>query len=138
MVKRGEIYYNPQYQYPAGNTEDKLLIVLNTTTNTTNPIVLIPTTSNKSKTNFPDGCNKAKHFFYLNAGKDFFVNNTFVQLHILNGTNPIQQSTFQSQIDKKQIEFKGVLLEDTIQKILACIQSLKEDIDQDVFKLIFV
>jgi len=137
MVKAGEIYYDPQYVYPSGNMEDKLLIVLRETNSPNDPVILLPVTTNKGNQHYKDGCNKSKYIFYLRANEDFFVNNTIVQLHILNGITPPSQSNFDKLIIRKSIQYKGKLRAETIYKLIECLQSMEMDIDSDIFRLIF-
>ncbi|MGA9406641.1 MAG: hypothetical protein WBW71_05865 [Bacteroidota bacterium] len=137
MVKAGEIYFNPCYEYPAGNIEDKLLVVLKTTSLPTDPVILIPTTTNKSNYPYRDGCNKNKYIFYLKAKQDFFVNNTIIQIYILNGAKFALQSQFDLSVKNKTIEHIGSLKSNTFQQLLDCIKSQKDDIDQDTYALLF-
>ncbi|HTR80259.1 MAG TPA: hypothetical protein VMM58_01430 [Bacteroidota bacterium] len=137
MAKAGEIYFNPSYEYPAGNIEDKLLIVLKTTSLPTDPVILIPTTTNKKNNPYRDGCNKNKYIFYLKANQDFFVNNTIIQIYILNGAKFSSQNQFDLLVMNKTIEQKGFLKSNTFQQLLDCIKSLKDDIDQDTYALLF-
>lgn len=137
MVKKGEIYLHSQYTYPAGNTADKLLIVLKETSSPKDPVIIIPTTTNSTDKNYKDGCSKRDLPSYLNSKKDFFEKNTFLQLHTLNGYEPIDQDEFDILIQRKIIEYKGSLTNVTFIDLLNCIKSKKDDIDMDIFASIF-
>lgn len=137
MVKRGEIYLHSCYTYPAGNTADKLLIVLKETSSPKDPVIIIPTTTDDTGKNHKDGCSKRDLFYYLNAKKDFFEKNTIVQLHTLNGYEPIDQASFDLLIQRKIVEHKGTLSVSTLNDLMNCIKSKKDDVDMDIFSSIF-
>lgn len=73
----------------------------------------------------------------MNAGKDFFEKNTFVQLHTLNGYEPINQTKFDLLIERNIIEHKGSLGSATIIDLINCIKAKEFDVDKDIFELIF-
>ena len=137
MVKRGEIYQHAAYMYPAGNTVSKLIIVLNNPKLESDPIIVVPTNTNKNVPDYPEGCSERDLIFHIKGNKDFFQSNTFIQLSILNGSNPVSQNLFRTLNDRKIIKYKGKLKEDTLNRLIGCIKIKKEDIDQDIFALIF-
>lgn len=126
-----------QYTYPAGNIASKLLIVVNDIIFPNDSIIVIPTTTNKTVQNYKNGCNTRDLFYYLSAGKDFFENNTILQLHTLNGNEPKSKTAFNLLIQRKVLEYKSSLRNDTVVDLLKCIKSKEADIDKDIFALIF-
>ena len=131
-MKRGEIYYDAQYTYAAGNTADKFLIVLNKLFLPDLPIVAIPTTTNKENKNYNPGCNHRSSIFYLRAKEDFFEKNTIVEIYILNAGGVIPYSMFVQKQKAKTIEYSATLREDTIARLIKCIKEKKEDITEDL------
>jgi len=47
MFKRGSVYFHPNYVYPNGNTQDKLLVVINKLHLNDQPVIIIPVTTDK-------------------------------------------------------------------------------------------
>ena len=121
MVKQGEIYSDPYYTYPAGNTENKLLIVLNKIYIPAKPIIIIPVTTDK-KNSYKKGCNHNSYLFRIEANADFFTNNTLVQLFIANSTwdDPIF-------IKKKSqgLSLQASLKNETLALLMKCLFQLK-------------
>lgn len=136
-MKRGEIYYDAQYTYPAGNSADKFLIVLNKLFLPDLPIVAIPTTTNKENKNYNPGCNHRSSIFYLRAKEDFFEKNTIVEIYILNAGGVIPYSMFVKKQKVKTIEYSATLREDTIARLMKCIKEKKEDITEDLHQYLF-
>lgn len=136
-MKRGEIYFDAQYTYPAGNTVDKFLIVLNKLFLPNLPIIAIPTTTNKENKKYNPGCNHRSSIFYLHAKEDFFEKNTIVEIYILSVGGVIPYSTFVEKQKAKAIEYSATLREDTIARLIKCIKDKKQDITEDLHQYLF-
>lgn len=134
MVKRGEIYRDSLYTYPAGNTEDKFLVVLNKIHLTSQPIIVTPCTTNKKQTSYKLGCNHKVPVFYFKAKEDFFENDTIVQLFII---DKIEETPFNTKRGRKIIEYHATLNKENIQRLIACIVQIKEDIPQNLYQFLF-
>lgn len=134
MVKRGEVYFDPSYTYPAGNTEDKLLIVLNKSYSTSQPIVIIPVKTYKGN-KYKKGCIPRSYLYQIEANEDFFDHNTLVQLDMVN--YPLDSSTFTLKKEKQGLELMTTLKPETVALILKCLAQLKEDINSDLHKYLF-
>lgn len=135
MVKRGEIYFDSQYEYPAGNKEDKYLIVLNKSYTATEPIIIIPVTTNKKNINYKKGCNIQGGIYYLPANEDFFPANTIVQLQFVN--HIIDTEIFLAKKQSKQITLSVSLRQSTIESIINCLKNFRDDIDAYLHKSLF-
>lgn len=136
-MKRGEIYFDAQYTYPAGNTVDKFLIVLNKLFLPNQPIIAIPTTTNKENKNYNPGCNHTSSIFYLKAKEDFFEKNTIIEIYILSVGGVIPYPTFQEKQKAKTIEYTATLREGTIERLIKCIKDKKQDITEDLHQYLF-
>ena len=134
MVKRGEIFRDSQYTYPAGNTAEKFLIVLNKIHLPTQPIVVTPCTTNRRGKDYHPGCNHRSNIFYIRAHDDFFENETIVELYIV---APIDEKTFEERTSRKILEPYGSLNPQNISKLSKCLDELKMDISVDLHSLLF-
>lgn len=134
MVKQGEIYFDPYYTYPAGNTEDKLLIVLNKSYLPTQPIIIVPVKTDKFN-RYKKGCNHNSYLYRIEANEDFFTNNTLVQLDMANFT--LDDSKFKLKKEENKLTFKGCLKRQTLALLMKCLSQLKQDINSDLHKYLF-
>jgi hypothetical protein len=134
MVKQGEIYFDPSYTYPAGNTEDKLLIVLNKSYHTKNPIIIVPVKTDKAN-KYKKGCNHRSYIFRIDANEDFFTENTLVQLDIANF--PLDSSVFELKKEKQGLELMTSLKKETLALLMKCLAQLKQDINSDLHQHLF-
>ncbi|MBA4311411.1 MAG: hypothetical protein C0417_02160 [Chlorobiaceae bacterium] len=138
MVKRGEIYYDLRYEYPTlGNVDDKLIIILNKIYLPTQDIIAVPVATAKTSRKYNHGCNQRVGIFYLEANKDFFTNNTCVQLFVLNSGKTITEEKFQEKLNSKTMISKGILKSETIIKLVKCITDLKDDIPEFLHPFLF-
>lgn len=139
LVGRGQVYKHWQYRYPARNIEDKLILVLNKTYLPGNPIIVVPTSTNKSGRKYSLGCNQSASVFYVPANVDFFDSDTQIQLVVLNSEADIPESEFirlqsAGTIGKTP---EAILKLDTIGKLVACVKRMKEDIREDYQQYLF-
>ncbi len=137
MVKRGEIYYDLRYEYPNGHIVDKLIIILNKIHLPTQNVIAVPVTTYKTDRKYHPGCNHKALIFYLEANKDFFTNNTCIQLFILNSGKTIPENIFQEKLNSKTIVPKGMLKNETTTKLVKCVTDLKFDIPEDLHLYLF-
>lgn len=137
MVKRGEIYYDLRYEYPNGHIVDKLIIILNKIHLPTQDVIAVPVTTHKTTRKYNPGCNHRSGIFYIEANKDFFTNNTCVQLFILNSGKTITEKIFQEKLNSRTIIPKGMLKDDTSTKLVKCISDLKLDIPEYLHLYLF-
>ncbi|MBU2635760.1 MAG: hypothetical protein KJ963_01545 [Bacteroidetes bacterium] len=137
MVKRGEIYYDLRYEYPLGNITDKLIIILNKIHLPSQDIIAVSATTPKSSHKYNPGCNHRSVIFYIEANKDFFTNNTCVQLFILNSGKTITEKIFQERLDAKIIVPKGILKSETITRLIKCVTDLKFDVPEFLHPYLF-
>lgn len=134
MVKQGEVYYDPAYTYPAGNSEDKLLIVLNKSYTSSQPIIIVPVTTDKAN-KYKKGCIHRSYLFRIEANEDFFDNNTLVQLMMVN--HPVDSTLFLTKKQKQGVELMTVLKPETVVLIMKCLSQLKDDIDSELHQYLF-
>lgn len=120
--------------YPAGNTEDKFLIVLNKIHLPTQAIIVTPCTTNKAQRNYNPGCNHKVPIFLLRPKEDFFENETVVQLFIIDA---IEEVIFERKKSKKIIEYHASLNTSTVARLAKCLDEIKEDIPQDLHLFLF-
>jgi hypothetical protein len=135
LIKRGEVYFDSQYEYPAGNKEDKFFIILNKSYSPPEPIIAVPVTTNKKNINYKSGCNFQSGIYYLPANEDFFPANTIVQLQFVN--HIIDTGIFLTKKTSKQISFVTSLKQHTIESIISCLKSFREDIDTYLHNSLF-
>lgn len=134
MVSRGEIYKDAQFTYPAGTTADKFIIVLNKFPSSHHPAIVIPATTVKKYSNYREGCNHHQRVFFLKAKKDFFENDTLLQIYVMTDISP---DKFQEKLDRKVLEKVTNLNKRTIDNLMKCIEELKEDIQEEYYEYIF-
>ncbi|HEY5536235.1 MAG TPA: hypothetical protein VIL99_15025 [Ignavibacteria bacterium] len=135
MVKRGEIYLDKNFIYPAGNIDDKYLLIVNKAFQPGNPIfVATATTKFDSEKNKP-GCNHRIFSFLLKANEDFFKEDTLLQLFIIN--YPLTEIYFTKKKQTGDIEFRAIMNNEVINKIMKCINEIKDDITSGYHKYLF-
>ncbi|MEK6755710.1 MAG: hypothetical protein AABZ02_06125, partial [Bacteroidota bacterium] len=122
------------YSYPAGNTEEKFLIILSKIHLPSTPIVVTPCTTNKANRKYHPSCNHASTIFYLERNQDFFVNDTIVQLYII---DEIKSEKFEEKRQERIIELHASLKKETLQRLMKCVLELKEDIPESLHHLLF-
>lgn len=76
---RGSVYLHRNLQFPNGEKGIKLLVQLNTPL-TGEPYLFVRTTSQKKNRPVIPGCIPRLSLFYVEAGKPFFKENTWIQL----------------------------------------------------------
>lgn len=134
-IKRGEIYFDPRYEYKTlGNIEDKYLIVLNKTHLPTHPIIVVPVTTDKDN-KYNKGCNHRSYYYRIEAGLDYFPNHTLVQLWFAN--YPFTEEVFRDKKNNHGLVFKTCLTEQTINLITKCLKEIRKDIDSELHKFLF-
>jgi len=134
MYKRGSVYFHPNYVYPNGNTQDKLLVVLNKLHLNEQPVIIIPVTTDK-KNKYKKGCNPKSYYFRIDANEDYFIDNSLLPLDINYFQMPANIVT--SKIQKGLMDFRAQLKEQTINAIINCLKQVKDDIDTELHQYIF-
>jgi len=137
LVKRGDIFHDSQYLYPAGNIEQKYIIVLNKNHLPTQPVVAIPAHTDSSKRSYHPGCNHRSLIFLLKSKEDFFPNDTKLQIFILNNAGFISESEFILKKDKGTIQYCSCLRQETAGRLMKCVKDLKDDVTQYLHQYLF-
>jgi len=136
VIKRGEVYSDSSFIYPEGNQAEKLIIILNKNYTPPEPIIAVPTTTTLSPNNFNLGCNSTNKIYYIKAKQDFFKEDTFIQLYVIN--TPMSESIFYRKLTTTQeIRLMTSLKYATITSIVKCIETIKEDIDTYLHQFLF-
>jgi hypothetical protein len=135
LVKRGEIYLDKKFKYPAGNIDVKYILILNKSYYTGDPIFVATATTKFDKTKNKPGCNHRVYAFYLKSNEDFFPEDTLLQLSILN--YPIEESVFLHKKNDGDIDFRAIMNEETINRIVKCIKEIRNDITSKFHGFLF-
>jgi hypothetical protein len=134
FVSRGEIWKDSYFQYPAGNIEEKFIVILNKIPAHHHPIIVIPATTIKKVHNYRHGCNHNRRVFYLKANEDFFEHDTLLQIYVI---TDISAEKFQEKIHRKVLNRTTSLNKKTIDILIKCIEELKVDIQEEYHQYIF-
>jgi len=135
LIKRGEIYLDTKFKYPAGNVEDKYILILNKSYQTGDPIIVATATTSFNKTKSKPGCNHRISAYFVKSKEDFFPEDTLIQLYIIN--HPIAEKDFINKREKEEINYKASLNAQTISKIMKCVNEIKDDLTSGFHKYLF-
>lgn len=129
MVSRGAVYFDKNFVFSDGTRGPKLLILLNTPKKDEN-YILVKTTSQQKNKPAISGCIEGHHkVYYLPSQKDFFRDNTWVQL---DDYFPFLPAEANSRFKKA-----GRLTDKTIDKVVKCFLKINElDLSPKIRKLI--
>jgi hypothetical protein len=136
LVRRGEIYLDKKFIYPvSGNIEDKYILILNKDYKSGDPIYLVTATTKFDKERNNPGCNHRVFLYWLKANEDYFKEDTVFQLFIL--LNPTTEALFNDKKNKNIIEFRTMLKEETVNKIIKCIKEIESDLTPGFQKYLY-
>lgn len=119
-MKRGEVFFRRQFQFPNGTKADKLLIALNDLSDT-DPLLAVLTTSQPWTRNADHGCYSSDNYFTIRKGSDLFPDLTWVLFTPLVTLDSRQ--ILQWGLAERNLETIGHLKPDIIRVILNCIQN---------------
>lgn len=134
MYKRGAIYYHPNYTYANGNTQDKLLVVLNKLHSDKQPVIIIPVTTDKNN-KYKKGCNPNSYYFRIDANEDFFPNNSLLPLDLHYFKMNYDITT--NKIKEGKMSFRAYLKEQTMNLLINCLKQIKQDIEPELIQYLF-
>jgi hypothetical protein len=137
LVQRGEIYRDSHYVYPAGNPEQKFIVVLNKDHLPSQPIIAITAHTDTARKKYNPGCNHRALIFYLRANEDFFPVDTMLQIYILCNAGFISESEFRAKKRMGAIEFRSSLRQETVGRLMKCIKELKDDVAEHLHQYLF-
>ncbi|MDI6766428.1 MAG: hypothetical protein QME52_06360 [Bacteroidota bacterium] len=133
-MSRGGVYYHSHFPFHDGETGQKRFVILNEPTED-EPYLVVKTTTNLRNKIFREGCNQQQGVFYLPANKErSFPHNTLIQL--LNIYEFSTKEFLAGHLTEKVISPLGNLSALTITQIINCIKQLKDDVDEQYFRLI--
>lgn len=118
---RGKIYSHKKFTFQDGGQADKLLILVNEPTGTTDWIFVKTTSQPKPKDT--QGCHSTHNLYVLNLGEDFFRKKTWVQFHELYPFN--HQALLKAKLGG-DIQEKGQLREQTTRALLNCMRKSED------------
>lgn len=135
-MKRGDIFFDSKFRFSDGEYGEKLFILVNEPTGDDPYLVLKTTSQPKHYAGVSHGCNKNRYVFFLLKAyyRESFSKDTYVQLEEV-----FEYSAMQMVVGgiSRQIDHKGSLAPSTINAIVNCLKSLKDDISYEHYKLIF-
>lgn len=79
---RGTVLFHEKFKFPDGEYGEKLLIILNTPSNT-EPYLVCKTTSKCKYCITKEGCHSDKGIYHIKADRDGFKRDTWVQLSLI-------------------------------------------------------
>lgn len=128
---RGSVYLHTDLRFPNGEKGTKLLVQLNTPSKD-EPYLFVQTTSQKKKRPQTPGCISHLNLFYIEAGKPFFDENTWIQLFPI---YPFSPAYMVKQGFQKNLGEIGSIPKQKMNEIANCFKRL-DDVSQYHLKLI--
>ncbi len=132
-AKAGEIFFCPEFTFKDGKVGKKCLVLLNNPTNKDHYIFCLSTSQQKDKI-LKEHCQEDWKMFFLRAGEDFFIKNTWLKFDKLYSFT--LEEVLKSHTDKG-LECVAKLQDLTMKQIKNCIKKCKEDIKKSYFEYIF-
>lgn len=121
-LQKGTILYDAKFQFYNGGEAKKLLVLLNTPDLAKNePYLVCKTTSNPKNKGRTPGCQYTQSLFFIEAGKDWFKYDTWLQLYEI---YEFSARGFLQRKFKGYLEIKGKLKKRTIEEIKNCVTKL--------------
>ena len=116
MIAKGSVLFHKKFIYETGAVGQKLLVILNSLRKN-QPFLSVKTTSQQDNKPKTPGCIDVGHrsLFYIPARKDFFVDDTWVQIYSFEA---IDYDYVVSHPDIKEI---GTLKLKTVDDIITCL-----------------
>jgi hypothetical protein len=124
---RGAIFLHRQLVFHNGVIGKKYLVLLNTPSEN-EPYLFVKTTSQQKNRPTTPGCIRKWSLFFVPAGKTFFPEDTWIQLHELYPIPPEDIDT------NKDIRLVSSLDAKTIEAIVNCLFESEEDNIAPIFK----
>lgn len=133
---RGEIYFDKLYFYPDSKEPcDKLVLILNKNHTDNQCVVTVPSATNRKDFPLKNGCNKHEKIYYVEKQSGFYNDKSMIQYEFIES---ISSEEFERRITSKQMnKLKNRVTDKELQEILGCLKSMKDDIPQEAFELIF-
>jgi len=131
-LKKGTILYHESFEFKNGEIGEKLLVLLNTPKPSVEPHLLCKATSQQDGKPQIPGCHPSLSLFFISAGQDFFVKDTWLQLYDI---YPVDTASVLQDSFNKQLIIKGILSDKTIIDLMSCIGKIK-DIEIEYKRLI--
>lgn len=132
---RGEILFDPCFTYPEADRYcDKYLLILNKRHSCPDDVVFIPATTHRNNESYEPNCNPAKQVFYFDKKIGFYGEKTILQFFCI---GIYEYDFLEEMIRQKGIIKKTTATTEEINRIFNCLKRIKEDIPQDIQKLIF-
>jgi hypothetical protein len=134
--KRGEIFYDKYFIYEDSHEYcDKLLLVLNKNYVIGDDVAIVPATTNKRNYPYKNGCNKNERVYYIEKCIGYYRDKTIIQY---DSAERITAKEFERRVKSREMERKNQNISDTeLQSILSCLRSIKEDVDVEIYELVF-
>jgi hypothetical protein len=123
LLGKGSILLHKQFKFKNGELGEKLLILLNNPDPSLEPYLVCRVTSQEKNKIKKFGCQEGRSLFFLPANQDFFMRDTWVQLHEIYSFEPaglIKDSL------AGDLEIKGKLKDLTIRQVMTCIKKCQD------------
>lgn len=124
----GDVYYG-RYEFPAGGSSIKFILVLYSNRTDNRVITCIATTFAVDK-NKSAGCHLKTQRFLILANQDYFEKDTYLELLRL------KEFTYSDFSSSRTVELKFALNRDLLSQIRECLKKLVNDVPPDLFPLI--
>jgi len=134
---RGEILFDPLFEYPDGDGVKckKLLLVVNKNHCSPEDVVTIPAKRNIRNYPYKDGCNEPESVFYFSKQIGFYRATSVIQFISIIG-KPC--GWYEEMIKKKRIDrLNKYTTPDELGRIINCLKRVKDDIPEEYYDLIF-
>ena len=131
---RGRIYLDPNYRYPGTHVNcDKLLLILNVNHSPTDPLIVVPATTNDNYKDLANGCHPEFKFFHFQKRIGFYKGLTLIQLGFAIHFDYVW---FSKRILAGEVKTEDHYRasEQEISSILSCLKSIKEDVPEFFWK----
>jgi hypothetical protein len=137
MPQNGQILHWDKYQFPEGNINDKLFVVINDSSCDTDLCLLLITTSNdRLYLGYKDGCNPRHFMFYIpKVWGECFPKPTFVKLPLIIS---VPCAELWAKIAEGTVYFwKRKLSLNCMVQLKSCLKTYSDDIPLQYHPLIF-
>lgn len=135
-MAKGDIYLHENFPFSDGSFGKKYFIILFEPTDTTSePYLVIKTTSQLKGKRYIIGCNpNQKVFFVPQKNIPIFSADTLLQLQEIFEFTAIE--FLKGSLEEKVVHHKGEIPDITLRELINCIRKLKEDIQENHFEMI--
>lgn len=127
-MQKGDIYSHKNFRFKNGEFASKLLVLLYIPPERKiRPFLFCLTTSQTKRRSLKEGCQPNWSEFFIPKNKEFFKENTWLQLHAI---YPMEKTSVIQDCMTSYMKKEGALQGLTIRQILNCIKKSK-DVEQE-------